>query len=184
MEHTYSDYKAEFADIDGKITALLERKKLLAQIIALHESLYGLQSQRSESDIVDHSLGAELTQRYGTGAVAAALREHSAKVNAAESAQQAGTYGLAAALRDHTAKGRILAAVEEYISVDGPQTTRQLLARLEQDGIEVGGSDKMNSLSVILSKSGQYKADRINGWQSESSHKEVTPPDAGTSAGS
>lgn len=88
--------------------------------------------------------------------------------------------------RTDTLKARIADAVESIIHAEGPMRTRELLKRIEARGIEIGGANKLDSVSVVLSRSkDRFKVDRAaGGWVIVHPHKEVTPSGAPTPAGS
>jgi hypothetical protein len=84
-----------------------------------------------------------------------------------------------------TAKAQILHAVTSIVIAEGPKQTRELLTRLDARGVSVGGADKAQMLSSILSRSGLFKSDRSGGgWVLVNSYKEETPLGARTPAGS
>ena len=74
-----------------------------------------------------------------------------------------------------TAKGAIIDATREILSSNASVHTRDLVPKLEARGIKVPGTNKPNTVSVILSKSGQFKGSRKHGWTLISTHKEVSP---------
>ena len=74
-----------------------------------------------------------------------------------------------------TAKSAIIDATREILTSNGSVHTRDLVPKLEARGIKVPGTNKPNTVSVILSKSGQFKGSRKHGWTHISSHKEVSP---------
>jgi hypothetical protein len=77
-------------------------------------------------------------------------------------------------------KARILELAREAIQKNGPMHTRDLLAYVERAGVSVTGADKLITVSVILSRSDEFKSDRTAGW----SFQEKTPQDVAASAGS
>lgn len=70
----------------------------------------------------------------------------------------------ALALSRPSAKDRITSAVADILADGEPRHTRALLAILEKNGIEVGGSDKVIALSVLLSRDPRFVANRKIGW--------------------
>lgn len=89
--------------------------------------------------------------------------------------------------RAGSAKARILDTAAAVIAAEGPMPTRSLLDRLEAQGIEIGGSDKLVTVSVIMSRAkDRFKSDRaVGGWSLLTpSHEEKTPQGAPTPAGS
>lgn len=100
--------------------------------------------------------------------------------------------GRAAQGRRYPLKQIISDAVEKLLKTNGgPMHTRDLVDRLTADGIEIGGSDKAVTVSVILSRDTRFVSDRKYGWRlaaedgnlKYSDSKEEAPRDAGTSAG-
>ncbi len=84
-----------------------------------------------------------------------------------------------------TVKMRVIEAAAALIAANGPLRTRDILAHLQAQGIEVGGSNKLDTVSVILSRTkDRFKPDRALGWSLVDDQKEATPPVAPTTAGS
>ena len=85
-----------------------------------------------------------------------------------------------------SAKAQIIAAAKSLIAAEGPMQTKTLLDRMHASGIEVGGVDKLITVSVILSRAKDvFKSDRsAGGWKLVHPHKEETPQGAPTPAGS
>ena len=85
-----------------------------------------------------------------------------------------------------TQKARIAQAVAALIATRGPMQTKELLRAVQEQGIEVGGADKLVSMSVLLSRAKDiFKSDRAaGGWVLVQPHKEATPPSEPTLAGS
>ena len=83
-------------------------------------------------------------------------------------------------------KARIADAVATLLVAEGPMQTRALVARLEAQGVDIGGSNKIDTVSVVLSRTkDRFKSDRAaGGWTLVAPHKEATPPSAPTLAGS
>jgi hypothetical protein len=86
--------------------------------------------------------------------------------------------------REASLKARVLALSKQAIQKAGPLSTRELLALIESAGVEVTGADKPTTVSVILSRSDEFKSDRTVGWTLVDPQKELTPQDVGASAGS
>ena len=84
--------------------------------------------------------------------------------------------------RDGSMKSRVLEISEALIKRAGPIPTKALVDRLEANGLEIGGSDKVLTVSVILSRSDRFKADRSLGWTL--AEPKENPQDVGASAGS
>lgn len=84
-----------------------------------------------------------------------------------------------------TVKARVVEAVAALLAANGPMRTRDILARLQAQGIEIGGANKVDTVSVILSRTkDRFKPDRTLGWSLVDQQKEATPPVAPTTAGS
>ena len=83
-------------------------------------------------------------------------------------------------------KDLILSGAMRWITSNGPMQTADLVKLLEQDGVVIGGADKVLTVSSILSRTkDQFKSDRAaGGWTLVSPHKEETPQGAPTPAGS
>lgn len=85
-----------------------------------------------------------------------------------------------------TQKARIIEAASSLIASHGPLQTKDLLRLVQEQGIDVGGADKLVSMSVLMSRAKElFKSDRAaGGWTLLHSHKEKNPADAPTSTGS
>jgi DNA-binding FrmR family transcriptional regulator len=153
----YAKAKIELNEIDSQISTLQQRREALKKFIDLGDTLFGVLPQIRQ-------VNASIERLRGVSGQISAITE------AVESASR-------------TAKHRILTFCRGYIETNGPTTTRQLIDVLESSGIEVSGSDKVATLSVLLSKSDNFQADRKNGWTLIDPHQESAPPDAPTSAG-
>ena len=92
----------------------------------------------------------------------------------------------AVAMKTGTQKARIIEAAASLIAARGPLQTKDLLRLVQEQGIDVGGSDKLVSMSVLMSRArDHFKSDRAaGGWVLVQPHKEETPPGAPTPAGS
>lgn len=88
--------------------------------------------------------------------------------------------------RRETTKDRILAGARHLITSKGPMQTAELVKLLEQNGVVIGGADKVLTVSSILSRAKeQFKSHRAaGGWKLVSPRKEKTPQGAPTPAGS
>jgi hypothetical protein len=145
----YTKAQAELSEIDSKIAALQQRRDALRKFVDLGNALF--------------EAPMSLMER------AYALRKPDATADA-----PIGALGMLAA-RERTAKARILAACTALIESQGSTTTRDLVTALEAAGVEISGADKINTLSVMLSKSELFIAgDRKVGW-SLRSHEEKPP---------
>lgn len=91
-------------------------------------------------------------------------------------------------VREGTKKAVIADAAAELIqAAGGPLPTRELVAGLQAKGVEVGGVDPIDTVSVVLNRSGgRFKSlGRKLGWiLSDMAQKEETPQVAPTTAGS
>jgi hypothetical protein len=73
-------------------------------------------------------------------------------------------------------KARVLALSKRAIQDHGPQSTNALVAYIEAAGVTVTGAHKPTTVSVILSRSDEFKSDRKVGWVlTEPAQKELTP---------
>ena len=68
-------------------------------------------------------------------------------------------------------KDIVATEVEKFLQINQPQHTKELLSHLDAINIDVGGSDRLLSLSTILSRDGRFVASRKDGW----SLQEKTP---------
>ena len=60
---------------------------------------------------------------------------------------------------------QIRRAAEQIIRAEGPTRTKDLISKLEAQGILIGGKSKTDTVSVILSRArDRFKADRTAGW--------------------
>jgi len=74
-----------------------------------------------------------------------------------------------------------LAVVEKSIAIlpdatGSPVMTRDLVDRLEREGMEVRGADKVNALSAILARSSRVKAHGRRGWTRAEPVRGVSAP--------
>ena len=63
-----------------------------------------------------------------------------------------------------TIKDRVLEASLKVLEDGQPRHTSSLLVEFEKAGIEVGGTNKLATVSSILSRDGRFKANRTIGW--------------------
>lgn len=153
----YAKAEAELASIDSQMAALEKRRKELDQFVELGRRLFASQ--------------------HGPIIARLPIPTSSTLRRAMDQAAQHG--------RDMSMKARILSLCKQYIKDLGrPVMTRELLAHIEANGVEVTGADKVTTISVILSRSDEFKSDRALGWSLIPAQKELTPQDAPTSAGS
>ena len=81
-------------------------------------------------------------------------------------------------------KDRIAAAAAEIITKNGPKPTRDLLPLIEASGVLIGGGDKLQALSAVLSRDDRFKTDRAaGGWVLLQPHKEEPPQGVSAPAG-
>jgi hypothetical protein len=158
----YAKAANELLSIDGQIAALEKRRAALRQFVDLGQRLYA-------------DIGSDAAGRLPPGA------------DVVSSVASMGVMGFAERMRnnrENSLKARVLALSKQAIQEAGPRSTRELLAYIEAAGVEVTGADKPTTVSVILSRSDDFKADRNVGWTLVDPQKELTPQDAPTSAGS
>ena len=141
--------------IDQQIAALQRRQVSLREFVTLGRKLFDAPSVQASFVLPDR----QATEATGFSVMARAARP-----------------------RDGTVKARILETTEAIIKDHGRIHTKALIERLEANGIEIGGADKTVTVSVILSRSERFKADRSFGWGM--AEKKENPQDATTSAGS
>ena len=93
-------------------------------------------------------------------------------------------YAVTGRKREFT-KDRIVSGATSLITNNGPMQTAELVKMLEQDGVIIGGADKVLTVSSILSRTkDQFKSDRAaGGWTLVKAHKEEPPQGAPTPAG-
>lgn len=158
---TYAKAQSELAEIDSRIAALQQRRDALRKFIDLGQSLYGPPAAGPGL----FGLGGE--QDFRSAMLGQMLRGS----------------------REQSAKATILAACVRHIQANGATSTRDLLSMLDAQRIEVTGADKINALSVMLSKSDLFESSRKLGWSMKDSdaqagEEEATPQGAPTPAGS
>lgn len=138
--------------------------KAEADLRSVEAQIASLTKRRSElAEFI--ALGRKL---YGQQSVTATM----AKVN--EAVERIRTS------RENSLKASVLSLTHQAIQQHGPQTTAQLVAALEAQGVQITGKDKNTTVSVILSRSDEFVSDRRNGW----SLAEKNPQDVAASAGS
>lgn len=158
---TYAQAKTELTEIDQKIASLQKRRVDLAKFVELGALLY--QSDQSPE----------------SKAAAESFHEFAARTMLQVEA------GPTARAKATSAKMRILSAAWNILRDAGPLRTREILSRLTAQGVEVAGADPAQTLSVLLSKSDLFRADRSIGWSIVESHvQKETPQDVAASAGS
>lgn len=131
-----SQVEAELVDIDSQIAALQKRKDDLRTFFEMGKRLYG----RATNPNSDMRQRRRVLIDDDDIAPSSLVR------------------------RDGSLKARIESLARQAITTRGPQTTREILALAEAAGIEVKGADKPTTVSVILSRSGEFKSDRTIGW--------------------
>lgn len=147
----------------AKMAALQKRRDYLRQYIELDRILF---DERAQDDAPQASISD------------ASIHKSSAVLNDLQ-VMDSGS-------RRETTKDRILSGARRWITSKGPMQTAELVKMLEQDGVVIGGVDKVLTVSSILSRTkDQFKSDRAaGGWVLLSPHKEETPQVALTTAGS
>lgn len=150
----YGKAEAELASIKSKIASLQKREEELRLFVELGKRLFA-----------DGQTGP--VRRFNIP------RRVLLDAPASEESEKA-------SVRETSLKARVLALARQRIEQRGPQSTRDLVAFIEAQGIEVTGADKPTTVSVILSRSDEFVSDRTRGW----SLAEKNPQDAATSAGS
>jgi hypothetical protein len=63
-----------------------------------------------------------------------------------------------------TIKDRIIERVEKLLRQGKPHHTRELVAFLRSEGVELKGKDPVLQVSAVLSRDKRFKADRSIGW--------------------
>ena len=150
----YAKAFAELASIDSQIAALENRRSGLRQFVELGQRLF----------VTGH---AELTAPMATVEAGGSLSERPASTTP----------------REQSLKARVLALSKQAIQDRGPQPTSALVEYVEAAGVIITGVHKPTTVSVILSRSAEFKSDRTQGW-SLLSPQEKTPQDVTASAGS
>lgn len=156
----YAKAEAELTNIDSQLAKLERRRDELRQFVELGRRLYA-------------GTGSE---RRPTGTAIRIPRRRLAED--AEPPSQAGAFIQRA--RELSLKASVLQLSEQAISERGPTHTRELIDYIESRGVQITGSDKTVTVSVILSRSDRFASDRTRGW----TLKQETPQDAPTSTGS
>jgi len=82
-----------------------------------------------------------------------------------------------------TAKAKILVAVAQLLAEGRHAYTRELVNELQAINVEIGGADKIQALSAILSKDSRFISSRKLGW-SLLDPKTAEPASVGADAGS
>lgn len=149
----YSQAENEMRSVRAQIAALHKREQKLEAFISLGKELFA-HSEPSPSRERVHLL-------------------HEAPKDALAKVVEDG--------RRASMKAQVLNLARQAIQERGtPTHTRELLAYIEAAGVVVTAADKLTAVSVILSRSDDFKSDRTAGW----SLTEKNPHDALTSAGS
>lgn len=112
------------------------------------------------------ALAACRAEREKNAAFLAQLRKYLARINGASS----GTIGpLPAGEPDDGSrvpfKDIVLRACREILSDGRSRQTAEILRELDARGIERRGSNNVLYVSTIMSKSGEFDANRANGWR-------------------
>lgn len=83
-----------------------------------------------------------------------------------------------------TKKARIAEAAA-VILANGRRQARELVPLIESAGVDIGSGNKIDTVSVVLSRDKRFNSDRAaGGWGLSDIYKEATPPVAPTTAGS
>lgn len=151
----YSKAEAELNSLEKQISTLQRRQEELRQFVTLGRKLFDVTPAQASLQLPE----CQATQATGINAVARTPRP-----------------------RDGSMKSRVLDISEALIGRFGPIPTKPLVERLEANGVEISGADKVVTVSVILSRSERFKADRSLGWTLV--EPKENPQDASTSAGS
>lgn len=151
----YSKAEAELSSIEQQIVALQRRQVELRQFVALGLKLFDAAPAQASLQLPER----KATQATGIIAMARTPRP-----------------------REGSMKSRVLEISKALIERFGPIPTKALVERLEANGVEISGADKVVTVSVILSRSDRFKADRSLGWTL--AEPKENPQDAPTSAGS
>ncbi len=150
----------ELEAIEAQIKPLLARREELRQFVELGRKLFVQGSYAVSTDV---GQGVQI-EALGSVADAAPRRVR----------------------RSTSTKDQIIRCAQQAIATAGPRKTADIIALLEADGVEIGGSDKTLTVSSVLSRAKDiFKSDRAaGGWTLVSPHKEETPQGAPTPAGS
>ena len=151
----YSKAEAELNSIDQQIAALQRRQVELRQFVTLGRRLFDATPVQASLALPER----QVTQETGNAVMTRTRRP-----------------------RDGSMKARILETSETLIKSYGRISTKALVERLEDSGIEIGGADKAVTVGVILSRSDLFESDRTLGWGL--AKPKENPQDAPTSAGS
>jgi hypothetical protein len=147
----YAKAASELASIDAQIASLEKRRSALRQFI-------------------------ELGQRLFTGSVLDLQPGNVYPANSLGPTTRMGTPTATTTTREQSLKARVLALSKQAIQEQGPQSTNALVAYIEDAGVTVTGAHKPTTVSVILSRSDEFKSDRKVGWVlTEPAQKELTP---------
>ncbi|QHI99380.1 hypothetical protein GT347_16175 [Xylophilus rhododendri] len=130
----YKRARDELADIDAKLAQLTQRKLELLEFLKAGARLFGASTSDSQ-----FFLSADQKRKFLT------------------------TLPKASARRATPGK-EVIDAAKAIVSAKGSMKTEDLLAHLQSQGYSIGGSEPVRMLSVLLSRSGEFNADRRAGW--------------------
>jgi hypothetical protein len=147
----YAKAASELAEIDGQIAALEKRRIVLRQFVDLGQKLYAEQAAAQQGGTITLVTTHRVPVGFGTPTAIATSREQSLKA-------------------------RVEALSKRAIQERGPQSTVALVDYIESSGVLVTGAHKPTTVSVILSRSDEFRNVRGTGWTLvESPQKELTP---------
>lgn len=133
--------EAEIAELDRKISELqplIQRRDQLRSFVSIGRMLYAAQPE--QSSLLNES---REPPSHDTAQAPEARNGH----------------------KPETMKTRVVEAAAAILAAESPMRTRELLARLQAQGIEVGGANKIDTVSVILSRSkDRFRPNRATGW--------------------
>ena len=133
----YQKALRELAIIESEIEEKTRRRDALREFISMGNSLF----QESRNSMAHHP------SLFDDDEAAHAAQVHSR------------------ASRSNTLSHRVAIAVEAILKSHGPTATKELLPLLEEQGIEIGGENKVSTLSVLLSRNERFVANRSTGWK-------------------
>ena len=84
--------------------------------------------------------------------------------------------------RHGTTRAVVIETALRMIKHKGPTQTKEVLNASELAGATIGSADKLQAVSVILSKSDLFQSDRNIGWTLKNEKPESAPTQSGLSA--
>lgn len=139
----YQKALVELSTIESEIAEKIRRRDTLRQFISMGQSLF-----KDSKNLFDQPVSAVI--------VTASPHDH-----------------LRTKMIRNTLSSRVGVAVEAILNAQGPTATKDLLPMLEAQGIEIGGENRIATLSVILSRNNKFIADRTTGWKLRSEENEL-----------